>query len=61
MAQTGVLNHQARLKDEDIPVIRRLRRVENWKNESIANKFGVTRKAIYDILHGKTWKHIVEE
>ena len=47
----------AKLSNDDAIAIKRLL-LKGEKGISIARKFGVVRKTIYDIKSGKTWKHI---
>jgi len=53
----GTRNGAAKLKPENIPVIRELRR-QGTSLDSIAERFGMSRERIRDIVRGITWKHI---
>ena len=50
--------HTAKLHEDDIQEIRRLRNSEKLSYKVIGAKFGVTLQAIYYITSGKHWKHI---
>lgn len=50
----------AKLKDSDIPLIRKLRTEYGLKLKTIALIFGVHRVTINDIFTGRTWTHIKE-
>lgn len=53
----GEQSNLSKLKDSDIPVIRR--RLEAGEScKAIGESYGVLRQAIYLIKVGKTWKHI---
>lgn len=54
--QVGEKNSQAKLNPEKVREIR-----ERGKREhqiSLAKAFGVSKDAIYDVLHYRTWKHV---
>ena len=53
----GSKNHKAKLTESAIPKIQNLIK-SNMKDSEIAQHFGVTRKAIYDIRTGKSWRHV---
>lgn len=53
----GSKNHKAKLTESAIPKIKNLIN-SDMKDDEIAQHFGVTRKAIYDIRTGKTWTHV---
>lgn len=55
----GEQTSQAKLKEADIPVIRRLAR-EGWTDREIGNAYGVCPAAISLALKGKNWAHIPE-
>lgn len=50
----------AKLNDAAIGEIRRLSK-EGFSQRVIADRFGVTRGAIVQILAGRTWKHIIDQ
>lgn len=54
----GVNNVNAKLTDADIPIIRDLLSDHSITQNSIAELFHVTRKAIWQIRNGKTWTHV---
>lgn len=56
-ANSGTKSHLSKLKDTDIPEIRRLKST-GLINAKIAKIFSVNRETIGYILRGKTWKHI---
>lgn len=53
----GSAHHNAKLKPEDIPEIRKLlsQGYSTWK---VGVLFGVTRACIQDVSSGKNWKHV---
>lgn len=53
----GEATGAARLKAEDIPVIRRLAS-EGLSQRKIASSFGVSHTTIQDVLHHKRWQHV---
>jgi hypothetical protein len=55
----GVRNAFAKLDDEAIREIRRLRR-EGWSQPKIAAHFGTPNSNVNKILKGKAWKHVQE-
>lgn len=57
--QTGDLNHNATLTDNDIPIIRQMI-MNGQTNTSIAAKYGVTHSMISRIKLRKSWAHIRE-
>ena len=58
--QRGETHDCAKLKDSDIPLIRKLRVEYGLKLKTIALIFGVHRVTINDIFTGRTWTHIKE-
>ena len=55
-AQIGERNASAKLKETDIPIIRKL--AEQLSFREIARRFGVGRVAIRAVVRRKTWKHV---
>ncbi len=53
----GVGHRSAKLKDEDIPVIRRMK-LEGMGYASIADVFDVRPFTIKCVCLGRTWKHV---
>lgn len=53
----GMRNSKAKLRDADIPIIRRLY-AEGLKQHDIAAMFGVSSGMISHITVGRSWKHI---
>jgi len=53
----GSAHVQAKLVEEDIPHIRRLS-ASGISSQNIANIFGVSRTAVYQIVERKRWKHV---
>lgn len=53
----GTRRWNARLTDDDIPLIRRLYR-DGMGQTEIANLYGVKQGAIWGIVHGKTWRRV---
>lgn len=54
----GEQNGLAKLKDKNIPLIRRLLARGNLPQRAIGGMFGVSRGTIQKIKYGKTWTHI---
>jgi hypothetical protein len=52
--------HFARLREVDIPEIRRLRS-EGHSLREIASKFGVTDSTIHAVVSRQTWKHVQDQ
>lgn len=57
-AVRGEKNVNAKLTEEDILEIRRIRKEENLSFEKIGRIFGVTGANVKYIVHRQTWKHI---
>lgn len=52
----GQRHGQAKLRDEDIPEIRRL--IATKSQTEIAKQFGVSRSSIRQVLYGSGWRHV---
>jgi predicted DNA-binding protein YlxM (UPF0122 family) len=50
--------HTAKLTAYDVRLIDALLEDENMSMGKIAQKFNVSRNAIWDIAHGNTWKQV---
>jgi len=50
--------HTAKLNAEDVRLIDALLCEGNLKQSEIAQKFGVSRNAIWDIARGYSWKQV---
>jgi len=50
--------HSAKLTVQDVRLIDALLVDEDMSMGQIADKFNVSRNAIWDIAHGKTWKQV---
>ncbi len=50
--------HSAKLSDSDIPKIQELLAQQKLKQSEIADMFGVSQRAIWQIASGEKWKHI---
>jgi hypothetical protein len=59
MKKKGSAHYIAKLKEEDIPIIRSLRR-DGMSFYQISKRFGVSMATIKDISDGKSWKHVKE-
>lgn len=55
--QRGSKHHSAKLEEEDIPVIRKMK-ADGEKLATIAKCFGVALSIIWEIVHGKAWRHV---
>lgn len=55
----GRVNGNARLIDEQVIEIRRLRAVEGLTLSALSRRFGVTTTQIHDIVRGKRWRHLL--
>jgi hypothetical protein len=53
----GERNGLAKLRTKDIPQIRR-RVLSGDRLQTVGDRYGVTKQAIWHIVHGKTWKHV---
>lgn len=53
----GEQHGQSKLKVDDVRWIKRLL-LKGVLRKTIAEKFGVSQSAIFDIAHEKTWKHV---
>jgi len=53
----GEAHKKSKLKDNDITQIKALAN-SNASRAELANRFGVSRGTIVDVLYGRTWKHI---
>jgi hypothetical protein len=56
--QRGQTHDSAKLRDIDIPTIKKLRNEYNLNLKTIALIYGVHRVTIGDIINGRTWAHI---
>lgn len=54
----GVRVHSAKLTEDDVLLIDALLLDESMSMGQIAKKFNVSRNAVWDIAHGKTWKQV---
>lgn len=54
----GEAHYRAKLKNEDIPEIRRLLATGHFKQATLGRMFGVGQTAISKIKRGDRWKHI---
>ncbi len=54
----GVKQHKARLNDE---IVRSIRKDagNGEEGKSIAARLGVSDQTVYDVINGKTWKHVI--
>lgn len=57
----GELNHQSKLKEEQVISICELLLKNNMTLQEIANIFNVHKKTISNISRKKNWKHIVDK
>jgi len=55
--KTGSAHHNAKLKEEDIPKVHRLR-MDGLLMREIGEIFGVHKATISDVLKGKSWRHV---
>lgn len=53
----GSKNHRAKLTEDQIGVIRGMIEL-HCPDRIIAQMYGVSRKAIYDIRRGRSWTHV---
>lgn len=49
---------RAKLTEEQVREIKRADYTQPGMKSSMAYRFGVTRKVVYDIRHGRRWKHV---
>jgi len=57
LSTKGSKNPNARLSEEDIPVLRRMVFL-GWSDGRISRVLGVSKRAICDVRRGRTWRHI---
>ena len=58
LKMNGEKNPKAKLTEEEVKEIKRLRREKNLSQSELAKIFGVTGCNISYILSGKTWGHV---
>lgn len=51
-------SNQSSLTASDILDIRRMHDVEGFNDAQLSREFGITRKAVYNIVERKTWKAV---
>lgn len=56
--QTGSKNNYSKLTEDKVIEIRRRYSDGRQTMQELADRFGVTRLAVWNVLHRKTWKHI---
>jgi len=56
---TGAAHWNAKLTEDQVREIRRLYATENFTQQELALKFGVSRRMVSDIVRRKTWKHVL--
>ena len=54
--QAGSLNHNAKLTEDDIRVMRLM--ASQYTQRAIAERFGIGRANVSLIIRGKTWRHV---
>lgn len=54
----GIGNFNAKLKEKDIPIIRKKYASKKYTQTALAKEFGVSRKIIVLVGEYKAWKHI---
>ena len=54
----GAAHHFAKLTDDRVIELRRLRNKERWSYSRLSALFGVTESAVAAVCTGKTWRHI---
>jgi hypothetical protein len=57
-APIGVKNGRAKLNDEKVREIRKLR-AQGWSQRAIGQLFGVAVATVNDTLCGRNWKHVI--
>ena len=57
----GAQNKQAKLNEDDVRQIRRLRKNLGWTLRLIAGAMGVDNSTISDVLTGESWSHVSDE
>ena len=57
----GSLNHEAKLKEQDVIEISNLLLYTDLSLDDIAKKYQVSKSTIYNIQTKKTWKHITKD
>ena len=54
----GYRNGMARLTEEDVRLIRELKKQSDLSNAEIARKFEVGSSTVSDIINGHTWRNV---
>ena len=54
----GRRNGMARLTEEDVRLIRELKKQSDLSNAEIARKFEVGESTVSDIINGQTWRNV---
>ena len=54
----GEKNANAKIKEADVIEIFRLRNIEKWTQQRIADKFGISQQCVGKILRRERWKHV---
>ncbi|WP_216638213.1 hypothetical protein, partial [Brevibacillus brevis] len=57
-SQTGENNNQSVLTEEQVKEIRGLYKSKIYTQQALANRYGVARPTIADIIHYRTWTHL---
>lgn len=57
MSQIGSINHKAKLTEDDVRQIKK-EATPDVPNDYLAERYGVSRKTIWRIRHGKGWTHV---
>lgn len=56
---TGAANGHSKLTDAAVVDIRRLARPDRSNAIALAERFNVSKATIYDVVSGRTWKHLL--
>jgi len=56
--QRGSKCHQATLTERDVVKIRKLRATVGLTFQAIGDKYGMSRSRVWEICHGRSWRHV---
>ena len=57
----GELNHEAKLSENDVLKIIEYIKMTTLSIQKIGELFNVDKSTIHNIMHGKNWKHLIDE
>lgn len=57
-SRSGVNNHNSKLTEEQVRMIRRMYRYRRITQKGLAAQFHIGRSTVNDIIHYRTWRHV---